>query len=147
MLKKLFLKIFFDTEVKEELLFLHNIEIFKYLTISQLRKLRNLIYKKTYIKNEVIYEKGQDASLICILKKGKVELCNADNKTPLLPNTIFGKKYLLRKNECYAQTAKVAEKSEVYMIHKEDIETLMNSDNSVGFKIAKVWLEKFYGKE
>ena len=59
---------------------------------------------------------------------------------------MFGKKYLFNSNEQYSSSAKAVEESEIYIIHKEDLENLMEKDSSIGFKITKTLLNDFYNK-
>ncbi|MEA5001613.1 MAG: cyclic nucleotide-binding domain-containing protein [Endomicrobiaceae bacterium] len=146
MLKKIFVKLFVNTEIKDDIEFLSNISFFSKLTSWELKKVISIMYKKEYLKGEVIYNKGEDSKLFCILKKGKVELFDGKDKKNLEANDIFGQKSLMNENAVYANTATVQEKSLVYIIYKYDFERLMAADTRIGFKIAKILLDNLYDR-
>ncbi|MDD2523424.1 MAG: cyclic nucleotide-binding domain-containing protein [Endomicrobiia bacterium] len=146
MFKKMLINIFIDTEIKNDIKFLENIKIFNKFTVWQLKKIISIIYKKEYLKNEVIYNKGEEAKLFCILKNGKVELYDEKDKKNVEINDVFGQKFLMCDSEIYVNTAKVIEKSVVYIIHKYDFERLMSEDTKIGFKITKILLDNLYNK-
>ena len=146
MLKKLFAFIFLDREIRDTVSYLKKTDSFRMFTINQLKKITTILYRRTYSKNEILYKKNESAKLICLLQSGKIELFDEKEKKYVETNKIFGKKYLFNPNEQYSETAKAMENSEIYIIHREDLENLMEKDSSIGFKIAKVLLEDFYSK-
>ncbi len=146
MLKKLFAFIFLDREIRDTVSYLKKTDSFRMFTINQLKKITTILYRRTYSKNEILYKKNESAKLICLLQSGKIELFDEKEKKYVETNKIFGKKYLFNPNEQYSETAKAVENSEIYIIHREDLENLMEKDSSIGFKIAKVLLEDFYNK-
>lgn len=146
MLKKLFAFIFLDREIRDTVFYLKKTDSFRMFTINQLKKITTILYRRTYSKNEILYKKNESAKLICLLQSGKIELFDEKEKKYVETNKIFGKKYLFNPNEQYSETAKAMENSEIYIIHREDLENLMEKDSSIGFKIAKVLLEDFYSK-
>ncbi len=143
-IKNLILKFFINTDLKKDVLFLKSIDSFDCLSVFQLKKIRAHIYKKTYLKKEIIYKKGQDAKLLCIVKSGKVELDDTKNKRIIHKRDLFGQKYVFNANEVYADTATALEDSEIYLLYKDDIETLMEKDESIGFRMFKKILQILY---
>ena len=121
MIKKIFSFLFFDKEIKEDVLFLKKIDVFKTFTLWQLKKITTVLFKRTYLKNEIIYNKNEETKLICLLKSGKIELFDGQNKSYILPNSKFGKKFMFCCDDRYSETAKASEESEVYIIHKDDL--------------------------
>ena len=73
MLKDWFSLIFLDKEIKEDVLFLKKIDVFKNFTTWQLKKITTILYRRTYLKNEFIYKKGEPAKMVCFLKSGKIK--------------------------------------------------------------------------
>lgn len=146
MLKDWFSFIFLDKEIKEDVLFLKKIDAFKNFTTWQLKKITTILYRRTYLKNEFVYKKGEPAKMVCFLRDGKIELSDGKNKTDVGQYTMFGERSLLCANDYYLKDAKATEKSDVYIIHKEDLEKLMEKDTSIGFKIVKTLLENFYNR-
>ena len=143
----LILRIFINTDLQKDILFLKNVDFLKELSTLQLKKIRAHIYKKTYMQKEIIYKKGQEAKLICIVKSGKIELNNDKDKQILQKRDLLGKKYLFNNNEVYPYTATALEDSEIFLIQKDDIETLVEKDKSMGFKMFKHTLNMLYTRE
>ena len=146
MLKNLLSFLFLDKEIKEDVAFLKKIDSFKMFTVWQLKKITTILYRRTYSKNEFIYKKGEPAKIVCLLKSGKIELFDGKSKTIVEINNIFGERSLLCANDFYLKDARAIEKSEIYIIHKEDLENIMEKDTNIGFKIVKSLLEKIYDK-
>ncbi len=146
MLKNLISFIFLDKEIKNDVAFLKLIDTFKMFTQVELKKITTVLYKRIYLKNEYIYKKGEPAKIVYLLKSGKVELSDGKTKNIVEPNTMFGERSLLCASDVYLKDAKSVEKSELYMIHKEDLESLMEREPGIGYKIIKVLLENLYDK-
>ena len=146
MLKKILLAIFLDKEIKEDVLFLKKIDAFKTFNVWQLKKLTTILYRRTYLKNELVYKKGEPAKLVCLLRSGKIELFDGKIKSIVEPNMLFGERSLLCANDFYLKDARAMEKSDVCIIHKEDLENIMEKDTSIGYRIVKSLLEKIYDK-
>ncbi len=146
-IKNLILRFFVNTDLQKDILFLKNVDILRELSILQLKKIRVHMYKKTYMQKEIIYKERQEAKLICIVKSGKIELNNNKNKQILQKRDLFGKKYLFNNNEVYPYTSIALEDSEIFLIHKDDIETLVEKDKSIGFKMFKHTLNMLYERE
>lgn len=146
MLKKILLAIFLDKEIKEDVLFLKKIDAFKTFNVWQLKKFTTILYRRTYLKNELVYKKGEPAKLVCLLRSGKIELLDGKIKSIVEPNMLFGERSLLCANDFYLKDARAMEKSDVCIIHKEDLENIMEKDTSIGYRIVKSLLEKIYDK-
>ena len=146
MLKNWLYFLFLDKEIKEDVAFLKKVEFFKMFNIWQLKKITTILYKRIYSKNEFIYKKGEPAKMLCLLKSGKIELFDGNNRAIVEINKIFGERSLLCANDFYLKDSRAIEKSEVYIIHKEDLENIMEKDTKIGFKIVKSLLEKIYDK-
>lgn len=146
MLKKFLSFLFLDKEIKEDVSFLQKVDAFKMFTVLELKKITTVLYRRTYLKNEFVYKKGEPAKLVFILRKGKLELFDGKTKATIEPNVIFGERSLLCANDFYLKDAKAIEKSDIYIIHKEDLENIMEKDKNIGYKIVKALLEKIYNK-
>lgn len=136
-ISNLILRIFVNTDLQKDILFLKGIEFFGELNVLQLKKIRSHIYKKIYMKGEVIYKKGEEATLFCIVRSGKIEMDDNGNKQIAQKRALIGKKYAFNDNEVYSNTATALEDSELFLIHKNDIELLMEKDKSIGFNMFK----------
>lgn len=146
-ISNLILKIFIDTDLQKDILFLKSIDFFNELSVLQLKKIRSHMYKKTYMQKEVIYKKGQEAKLFCIVKSGKIELNDGKNKQVVHKRDFFGQKYAFNVSEVYTNTATALENSELFLLFKDDAEELMEKDKSIGFKMFKQLLKILYKLE
>ena len=143
-IKNLFLKLFINTDLQKDILFLRSIDFFEELNISQLKKLIAHMHKKTYIQKEVIYKKGQEAKFFCIIRSGKIELDDDKNKQIIQKRDYFGQKYVFNDNEVYTNTATALEDSKILFFYKDDIENLMEKDKAIGFNMFKKTLKMLY---
>ena len=117
------------------------------VNISQLKKLRAHIYKKTYLQKEVIYKKGQEAKLLCIVRSCKIELDDGKNKIIISKRDLFGQKYAFNDDEIYTNTATALEDSNLFFMYKDDIENLMKKDKAIGFNMLKRISKMLYERE
>ncbi|WP_413853528.1 Crp/Fnr family transcriptional regulator [Candidatus Ruminimicrobium bovinum] len=140
----LILRIFVNTDLQKDILFLKSIDFFGELSISQLKKIRTHIYKKTYIKKEVIYKKGQQARFLCIVKAGKIELDDGKNKTIIGKRDWFGNKYIFIDNEVYTNTATALEDSEILLMYRDEIEDFLEKEKGIGFNMYKEILKTLH---
>ena len=146
-IKNLFLKLFINTDLQKDILFLRSIDFFEELNISQLKKIHTHMYKKTYLQKEVIYKKGEEAKLLCVVRSGKIELDDGKNRRIIQKRDCFGQKYLFNGNEVYTNTATAVEDSKIFFMYKNDIEDLMEKDKSIGFNMFKKILKMLYKRE
>ena len=146
-IKNLFLKLFINTDLQKDILFLRSIDFFEELDISQLKKIRAHMYKKTYMQKEIIYKKGQEAKLLCVVRSGKIELDDGNSKRIIQKRGWFGQKYLFNGDEIYNNTAIASEDSQLFFMYKDDIEDLMEKDKAIGFNMFKKILKMLYKRE
>lgn len=146
-IKNLILKFFVNTDLQRDILFLRGMDFFEELSISQLKKLHTHMYKKTYLQKEIIYKKGQEAKLLCIVRSGKIELDDGKSKKIIYKRGLFGQKYAFNSDEVYTNTATALEDSKLFFMYKDDIETLMKKDNSIGFNMFKKISKVLYKRE
>ena len=143
-ISNLILKIFINTDLQKDILFLRSIDFFEELNTLQLKKVRMHMYKKTYMPKEVIYKKGQEAKFFCIIRSGKIELDDGKNKQVIHKRNFFGQKFAFNDNEVYTNTATALEDTNVFLIYKDDIEALMEKDKNIGFRMFKKLLKMLY---
>lgn len=143
-IKNLILKLFIDTDLKKDILFLRSIDFFEELNTLQLKKVRARMYKKTYMPKEIIYKKGQEAKFFCIIRSGKIELDDGQNKQIIQKRDFFGQKFAFNDNEVYTNTAITLEETNVLLVYKDDIEALMEKDKAIGFRMFKKLLRILY---
>ena len=105
------------------------------------------MYKKTYLQKEVIYKKGEEAKLLCVVRSGKIELDDGKNRRIIQKRDCFGQKYLFNDDEVYTNTATALEDSKIFFMYKDDIEAMMEKNKSIGFNMFKKMLKMLYMRE
>ncbi|GAB1401328.1 hypothetical protein MASR1M68_02390 [Elusimicrobiota bacterium] len=127
MIKNIMRTVFIDYEFRNDINFLKNIGFFKQFDIKKLRKIISVIYKKNYLKGEVLYNCGEDVKMLFILKEGQIELFSGSVTKKILPNQ-FVNQYDIETQQTYTATAKVTEDSLVYVIYKQEFDNLFNTE-------------------
>lgn len=105
------------------------------------------MYKKTYLQKEVIYKKGLEAKLLCIIRSGKIELDDGKNKRIISKRDLFGQKYAFNDDEIYTNTAIALEDTNLFFMYKDDIENLMKKDKAIGFNMLKRISKMLYKRD
>lgn len=127
MIKNIIKALFIDSEFKNDINFLRSIIFFKQFDIKKLRQIISIIYKKNYLKGEVLYNCGEDVKMFFILKDGQIELCSGAVTKKVLSGQ-FLNQYDIESQQTYTATAKVAEDSIVYIIYKQEFDNLFNTE-------------------
>lgn len=139
MIKNIITDIFIDFEFKNDRTFLKTIDFFKQFDEKKLRKIISIIYKKNYVKGEVLYNYGEDVKMFFILKNGLIEIYSDVGTKKVLPNQFFNQ-HDVESQKTYTSTANVVEDSLVYIIYKQEFYDLFNTDTLIGFeKINKLF--------
>lgn len=146
-ISNLILRIFINTDLQKDVLFLRSIDFFGELTLFQLKKIRAHMHKKTYMQKEIVYKKGQEAKLLCVIKSGKIEIDDGKDKKVIHKRDWFGQKYVFNGDELYTNTAVALEDSEIFLLYKDEIEELMEKDKAIGFNMFKKILKMMYKRE
>lgn len=105
------------------------------------------MHKKTYMQKEIVYKKGQEAKLLCVIKSGKIEIDDGKDKKVIHKRDWFGQKYVFNGDELYTNTAVALEDSEIFLLYKDEIEELMEKDKAIGFNMFKKILKMMYKRE
>ncbi|MDR3306906.1 MAG: Crp/Fnr family transcriptional regulator [Endomicrobium sp.] len=136
MLKK-FLRFFFiDDVLREDIAFLKKMPLFCELSDRSLAKVALIIFKKTYLAGEKIYENNNEANVVYLVKSGQVNLlCGNINKV-VEEEGFFGETSLIEnaKRTCLATVLK---DSELYLIYRAKFEDMVESNGKIGLIIMK----------
>lgn len=132
MTKNIIEKIFKDADVINDLKFLKNLDFFKNFSDKQLNRIIQIIYKKNYMKGEILYNCGEEAKMFFILKYGKAEL-DCAGKNISVQSGKFINSDNISTQQFYTSQARASEDSLVYIIYKQEFEELfakriINSD-------------------
>jgi CRP-like cAMP-binding protein len=132
---------------------LRDLAVFHSLNDKQLHELAAISQSRTCGKRDVVYERGQRAEYLWVVKKGKVTLRRFDpgDVVGLAFETrgmgqLFGAACFMEDQE-YTLTAICLEDSELVAIDAAKLKDLCRSDPELGyllmFNIAKIYFERY----
>ena len=116
--------------------------IFEYLTDEMLNELSAITIVIKAKKGDLIYREGDPAQNVYMLKSGKVLLEQKISPTisvtvnSIDPGESFGWAFLLDKGSNNL-TATCSEDSEIYVINRDMVRTLMNRDHTMGYMMMQ----------
>jgi len=140
MTKNIIEKIFKDADVINDINFLKNLDFFKKFGDRQLNRIIQIIYKKNYMKGEVLYNCGEEAKMFFILKYGKTEL-DCAGKTISVQSGKFINSDNILTQRLYTSQARASEDSLVYIIYKQEFEELF-AKRTINFDTLNKLFEK-----
>lgn len=136
MLKKILYFLFVDDALKKDIIFLKKIPLFVGISGKSLAKIALLVFKKTYIQDEKIYEKNKEANVLYIIKNGQVRLTEKNLSKVLETGDFFGEISLI-ENCTHKHDASALKDSELYLVYRAKIADLLESDNKIGLTVMK----------
>jgi CRP-like cAMP-binding protein len=136
MLKKLLYFLFVDDALKKDIIFLKKIPLFVGLSGKSLAKIALLVFKKTYIQDEKIYEENKEANVLYIIKNGQVRLTEKNLSKVLETGDFFGEISLI-ENCRHKHDSSALKYSELYLIYRAKIADLFESDNKIGLTVMR----------
>ena len=127
--------------------------LFQGLTEEQLSRFQNVIQKKSFVADEVIFYEGDIGDSIYILLDGEVEINQAltlqlskgdyDTREKAIirlsseMNPSFGELSLLGGNDKRTATVKALTNCEMGIIMKDDFFSILESDYELGYRVMK----------
>ncbi|MDD3839978.1 MAG: Crp/Fnr family transcriptional regulator [Clostridia bacterium] len=115
----------------------------------ELNEVVELAQKKIFKKNEIIFNQGDRADKIFIVKEGNIKLfkISEDGKQLTLEilsgNNVFGENSLF-SDECYSMSAQSIDETCVTIYYKDDMEKLLKSNPTISLKVIKTLSKKLY---
>lgn len=145
-----------DPEAKQKLDFLARVPLFGDLTRAELAKLQPWMSEHVYRRGEVIFEEGDIGRALVIVRSGKIEVYKTVPRTGrthlrfIEGGGYLGEMSLLQPLPRSASAA-AAEESEVYLLDKSKLESLMESSHTIAMrllgKFARILSERFRSLE
>lgn len=136
-IKNFFKRFVVDDELKEKLDFLKKVSLFSGLGKSSLAEVYSIAYEKNYSAGEVIFDEGQTARALYIVKSGQVKITKRDRELVVLKEGDFlGEMSLLEEISRTAKAVAVVE-SRLLLIYKVKFDGLIEDDPSVGVGIIR----------
>ncbi len=116
------------------------VPIFNHLENEQLAEVMEMVYSATYKKGEFLYHAGDSAETLYIVSKGKIRIYRISESGKeqlvriLTPGSYTGELALFKDtvHEAFAQTM---EDSQVCMIKRSDLQTLLYKFPAISLKI------------
>ena len=129
------------------------LKVFELLSDEQLEEIAKITQKKSYKIHEHIYERGNLAKHLFVVKKGLVSLRRIDPGDEVgiafetrEPGGLFGAASLMKPQE-YTLTAICLEDTEVMVTDADKLFELCEKDPAIGYelmlKIAQIYFERY----
>ncbi|MEK7388892.1 MAG: cyclic nucleotide-binding domain-containing protein [Elusimicrobiota bacterium] len=131
---------FVDPQFAGKKKFLRSLDIFKDLRDRELGQIVSALHSRSYHEGEVIFEEGDIGRALFILKSGAVDLTRAGAQGAAAPlyslkaGEFFGEMALLESLPRTA-TATATEKSQLLLLHRSKLESLLSTEPRIGVTI------------
>jgi CRP/FNR family transcriptional regulator, cyclic AMP receptor protein len=136
-IKSIFKRLVIDDEFKQKLTFLKGVSIFSDLNTRSLAEVYSIAYEKTYAKGEAVFEEGDVARALYIVKSGKISILKKEKVLANLePGEFFGEMALLEEIPRTAKAVAV-ENSTLLLIYKVKFDGLLDDNPSVGVRVIR----------
>lgn len=119
---------------------LRRISLFSHLNGAELRTVNNRVHHRTYLKEEVIFDEGEEGQAIYFIQSGSVLICRQGRPqdgaiATLDAGQCFGEMALLDDAPRMAQV-RAAEDCELVVLFREDFLDLLNTHAQIGAKLS-----------
>lgn len=135
-IKKLLNYVFIDDVLKNDVVFLRDINIFSHLSDRSLAKIALIIFKKNYLAGETVYKEKQEANVLYIVKSGEISVKNTRAEKIVEEKDFFGEISLV-ENRRHDSTATALKDSELYLIYRVKFDDMVDSNPKVGLRIMR----------
>jgi len=119
---------------------LRALSLFSTLSPRELKTVDGLLHERSFLKDEVIFDQGEEGQALYIIESGKVLICrqgqSADGRiAELSPGRLFGELALLDNSPRAAQ-ARAAENCTLAVLFRADFLGLLETHAVIASKIA-----------
>ena len=119
---------------------LRALSLFSTLSPRELKTVDGLLHERSFLKDEVIFDQGEEGQALYIIESGKVLICrqgqSADGRiAELSPGRLFGELALLDNSPRAAQ-ARAAENCTLAVLFRADFLGLLETHAMIASKIA-----------
>ncbi len=128
---------------------LRTLFIFETLNERELKTVNNLLHERNYLKNEIIFDTGEDAQALYIILSGKILICHQGEPITgkigeLEAGRLFGELALL-DNSPRSTQVRASEDSTLAIFFREDFLNLLDTHLKIASKIS-LQLARHIGK-
>ena len=140
-LKKILTKKYTEEE-QDFFEFLRINKIFHSLSDNELDKIKPLLYKRDYVKDEVVFFRKDPSQAVYIMKSGKVnfmlDLDSSEEKiVTVRKGTLFGQNGIIEDTRRNYNAIVTSEKAEIYVIPQQSILELFSKDEQLKAKVME----------
>ena len=119
---------------------LRSISLFSEIATSELRTIRGLLHHRTYLKDEVIFDEGEEGQAIYFILRGKVLICRQGKPVEgmiaeLGVGQCFGEMALLDNAPRMAQV-RATEDCSLDVLFREDFLRLIQTHSHIASKLS-----------
>jgi CRP-like cAMP-binding protein len=136
MIKELLKSLFIDDVLKRDIIFLKKVGLLQGLSDRSLAKIALIVFKKTYLAGEKIYENHHEAKVVYIIKKGQVKLTGEDLSRVVESKDFFGEISLIESRN-HNSDATALKESQLYLVYRAKFEDIIESDSKIGLIIMR----------
>ena len=139
-LPRLLKRLFTDPASARKRAFLKSLDLFRDLGFVELGHLVQNMHSRTYHEGEVLFAEGDIGRALFVLESGRIELSRAgadgkpQNLYTIQPGEFFGEMALLEQLPRSA-TASAAEKSQVFLLYRSKLESILHYHPRIGVQI------------
>lgn len=128
---------------------LRTLLIFETLNERELKTVNNLLHERNYLKNEIIFDAGEDAQALYIILSGKILICHqgepiAGKIGELEAGRLFGELALL-DNSPRSTQVRASDDTTLAIFFREDFLNLLDTHLKIASKIS-LQLARHIGK-
>lgn len=128
---------------------LRTLLIFETLNERELKTVNNLLHERNYLKNEIIFDAGEDAQALYIILSGKILICHqgepiAGKIGELEAGRLFGELALL-DNSPRSTQVRASDDTTLAIFSREDFLNLLDTHLKIASKIS-LQLARHIGK-
>lgn len=123
-----------------QLAMLRSISLFSNIATGELRAIRGLLHRRTYLKDEIIFDEGEKGQAIYFIQQGRVLICRQGRPldgaiAELGSGQCFGEMALLDNSPRMAQVRAI-EDCILEVLFREDFLTLIQTHSHIASKLT-----------
>ncbi|AIF50530.1 Crp/Fnr family transcriptional regulator [Pelosinus sp. UFO1] len=129
------------------------VPIFKMLNINELQKINTLIKKKNYHKGTILFNKGDIAKHLYIVRYGRVKVyeMSEDGRQQIVrllePGDFFGELALLMDEQHYLLNAETLEDTGICLLFRDDLKNIMRENAEISAGVMHALTERLANAE
>ncbi len=118
---------------------LHNVILFKDLSMRDLGMVNNLMHERQYLAGEVIFDEGEEGQGLFVVLKGKVQITRPNAAGGVMlefgPGSFFGEVALLDQSVRTAQ-ARAVEDAQIVALFRAEFYSLLETHSAIASRIS-----------